>query len=331
MTSPIRSATTTDPVVPELPALGTRVVVRYSLPAGYSHPVTDVIGTLEGTDPVAVRSADGRVVQIGRDTVVAVRALGPRPIRTSEIRALEVAAAQAWPGLESTWVDGWLARYGSGITGRANSATPLGMPGELAPLTGDTLARLDAWYAERGLPLRLLVPDRLSPGAPGWQPEEEPVVVLAADLDLVPLPTSHTTTVLPEPDASWLSLFDRRGADDDLRALLTATLGRGPRIGELAFVRIGDGPSPLAIARAAVTTAPDGRVWVGLQSVAVAPEHRRRGVGTLVCGEALRWGRERGATHAYLQVTEGNAAARAMYSAMGFTEHHRYRYHRRVR
>ncbi|KLL96706.1 hypothetical protein NJ76_04050, partial [Rhodococcus sp. IITR03] len=57
--------------------------------------------------------------------------------------------------------------------------------------------------------------------------------------------------------------------------------------------------------------APDGRRWVGLSTVEVAPEHRRRGLGTLVCGALLRWAREQGATHAYLQVEESNTAARA--------------------
>ncbi|WP_305092601.1 GNAT family acetyltransferase [Prescottella sp. R16] len=62
------------------PTLGGRVVVRYRLPAGASHPLTDVIGTLEQLEPsVVVRTADGRVVEIDRDAVLRMKALGPRP------------------------------------------------------------------------------------------------------------------------------------------------------------------------------------------------------------------------------------------------------------
>ena len=65
---------------------------------------------------------------------------------------------------------------------------------------------------------------------------------------------------------------------------------------------------------------------MGLSTVEVAPEHRRRGLGTLVCGALLRWAREHGTTHAYLQVEESNTAARALYRELGFVDHHRYRY-----
>ena len=304
--------------------LGTRVVLRYRLPAGYSHPMTDVIGELVSVEPViAVRAADGRVVQVAPTSVVALKPIAARPIRASEIRALEHAAAAGWPGLESDWVDGWLVRAGHGFTGRANAATPLGERGTVAdPAHPAVRARLREWYATRGLPLRLLVPDRLARIPDGW-PASEPVLVLGADLGNVPLPPEPTpVTVTARPDAEWMSLY--RGGDTPpvAQEVLTAVAA-----GILGFGRIGaPGAPPLAIGRAAVTDAPDGRRWVGLSAVEVAPEHRRRGLGTLVCGALLRWARDQGATHAYLQVTEANVAARAMYRELGFVDHHRYRY-----
>lgn len=66
------------------PTLGGRVVVRYRLPPGASHPLTDVIGTLEQLEPtVVVRTADGRVVEVNRADVVRLKALGPKPVRRS--------------------------------------------------------------------------------------------------------------------------------------------------------------------------------------------------------------------------------------------------------
>lgn len=322
--------TTDHPVTTDNPAgapipLGTRVVVRYRLPAGYSHPMTDVIGDLVSLEPVVVvRTAEKKLVQISPSTVVALKALSARPIRIAEIRSLEHAAAAGWPGLEQAWIDGWFLRAGGGFTGRANSATPLGPRGTVGhPHDPDVRARLREWFAERGLPLRLLLPDRLVPTPEGWVPSGNRVQVMAADLDNVPLPPSVGPVVVsPAPDGDWLSLY--RGGD--LPEVAGAVLG-AVVAGTLGFGRIGPpGARPVAIGRAAITDAPDGRRWIGLSAIEVAPEHRRRGVGTLLSGSLLGWGRELGATHAYVQIEGDNTASRELYSGLGFVDHHRYGY-----
>ena len=63
-----------------------------------------------------------------------------------------------------------------------------------------------------------------------------------------------------------------------------------------------------------------------LSRLAVVPTARRAGVGTALTAAAAAWGREHGARWAVLQVALRNTAARALYDALGATEHHRYRY-----
>ncbi len=110
----------------DLPAPGTRVSLRYRLPAGSLPPHTDVVGHLVAAGPtVRVRTKRGDVVDIAAADVVAVRVVPEVPVRTGEIRNLEHAAALGWPGTEQQWLDGWLLRYGLGSTRRANSAVPL--------------------------------------------------------------------------------------------------------------------------------------------------------------------------------------------------------------
>ncbi|MFD6855788.1 GNAT family N-acetyltransferase [Rhodococcus sp. NPDC060090] len=304
--------------------LGTRVVVRYRLPAGYSHRVTDVIGELVSMEPaVAVRTAEKKLVQIAPNTVVALKALSARPIRTAEIRSLEHAAAAGWPGLEQAWIDGWFLRAGGGFTGRANSATPLGPRGTVAdPADPEVRARLHGWFADRGLPLLLLLPERLAPIPAGGVPGKQ-VQVMAADLDNVPLPPGPgPVAISPEPDADWLALYRGGNFPDVAGAVLGAVAA-----GTLGFGRIGArGTAPIAIGRVAVTDAPDGRRWAGLSAVEVSAEHRRQGVGTLLSGSLLGWGRELGATHAYVQIETGNIASRELYAGLGFVDHHRYGY-----
>lgn len=318
---------TTDPAPSPAIAPGRRVVLRYRLPAGSSPPLTDVIGEVVTLDPLTVRDSAGGTVTVPAEEIVAVRVVGPRPVRTGEIRALEAAAADAWPGLECEMIDGWLARAGHGYTDRANSAVPLGLPGQPARLGRDVLHRLSEWFAARELPPRLVLPDRLAPAPPGWHTWGE-TLVLGLDIDNFVLPQGPSMVrTAPEPDEAWLQMHALRGeapseqpvAPPD-RDVLTAV-----REGTLGFASLGL-PRPIAIARGALTTAPDGRRWVGLTCVSVAAEHRRHGLAVLVNAELIRWGRDRGATHAYVQVAANNAGALALYRDLGFVDHHYYRY-----
>ena len=79
-------------------------------------------------------------------------------MRAAEIRALEHAAALAWPGTEQHWHDGWLLRAGGGYTSRANSAVPLDFSATIAALPG-----VIDWYERRGLAPWLALPERLVP------------------------------------------------------------------------------------------------------------------------------------------------------------------------
>lgn len=307
------------------PVIGSRVVMRYKLPPGYPQPLTDIIGELVAATPaVVVRAQDGRVAQVSPDQVVALKTIGARPVATREIRALELAAADGWPGTEQTWIDGWLARSGGGFTAGANSAAPLGRAHRIGDLnSGDTVDRLRAWYTERGQPLRLLLPDRLGAAPDGWAVSAD-VQVLAADIGNLTLPDGASMlTVTDAPEPPWLASY-KQGAP--LPAAAPPVLA-AVHEGEVGFGALG-GPDTevMAVARGTVTEAPEGRRWVGVTAVQVASAHRRQGLGTLVSAEMIRWGRERGATHTYVQVEADNEAALELYRALGFVAHHRLRY-----
>lgn len=62
-----------------------------------------------------------------------------------------------------------------------------------------------------------------------------------------------------------------------------------------------------------------------ISTFAIAPAFRRRGVGTRLLKTALRAAAKQGATRVTLEVRESNAAAIAMYRAMGFETHSRKR------
>lgn len=57
-----------------------------------------------------------------------------------------------------------------------------------------------------------------------------------------------------------------------------------------------------------------------LANIAVDPAYQRHGVARRLVGAAMEAARRRGASTLYLEVREGNAAARALYAALGFEE-----------
>jgi hypothetical protein len=139
------------------PELGARVMVRYRLPAGSVPPLTDVIGRLlQATPLVRIQAKTGEIVEVAPDEVVAQRTLSDKPVRASEIRALEHADALAWPGIERQWLDGWLLRAGPDDTYAANSAVPLDISATQSAIPG-----IVDWYRSRDRIPRLAVPDRL--------------------------------------------------------------------------------------------------------------------------------------------------------------------------
>ncbi|KAF0183072.1 MAG: GNAT family N-acetyltransferase [Hyphomonadaceae bacterium] len=73
--------------------------------------------------------------------------------------------------------------------------------------------------------------------------------------------------------------------------------------------------------------APDGFIVVRtvadeaeILTLAVAPAARRAGLGRALASKAAEVAREQGAARLYLEVSAKNAAARALYAALGFTE-----------
>jgi N-acetylglutamate synthase len=289
----------------QIPPVGTRVMVRHRLPPGSVPPLTDVIGHLVQTAPtLGVRTKRGDVVSVQLEDVVAIKALTAAPVRTVDIRNLEHAAALAWPGVEQQWVGGWFCRFGHGSTRRANSAVPLDFSTDI-----DMRPIVD-WYSARSVPPLVSLPDRLFRAAPQGSTDAENLVMTC---DLERSYPGSVVPLAPRPDDEWMRIYQR----DVPIEVLTAVVD-----GEVVFATV----EGVAVARAAVTDAPDGTRWLGLSALQVGDDQRRRGHGRSLCTALLSWGADRGAHRAYTQVLDGNDSATALFESLGFTLHHRSRY-----
>jgi ribosomal protein S18 acetylase RimI-like enzyme len=279
-----------------------------------------VVGDLVGLGPqTAVVETRAGLVELPLEAVTMARLV---PASTADELALEAVAAKGLRPAQTEHLGGWLLRADNGFTRRANSVLPLGRPERPLP---DALAAAEAWYAERGLPVRLQVPiegRRLLDaelGELGWAPTAR-TQVFVARLDA--LLSAQGAADLPpvelgdRPDDAWLSLY-RGGAGlrDTGRALLT-------RHDRLAFATARVDGRPVAVARGAVD---DG--WLGVMAVEVHPEHRRQGLATAVMAELWHWAiTTHGATRSYLSVLADNTPAAALYERLGYWVHHEYHY-----
>lgn len=84
-------------------------------------------------------------------------------------------------------------------------------------------------------------------------------------------------------------------------------------------------PGAVLVAERSGRVAGYAALWVSadeaeLADLAVAPEHRRRGVGRTLLRACLREAAARGAREIFLQVRESNGPARSLYRGAGFRE-----------
>jgi ribosomal protein S18 acetylase RimI-like enzyme len=201
------------------------------------------------------------------------------------------------------WADlGGVVAFTTGLPVRHWNGAYLTDPGGL-----DRLDEVDAWFAARGVPWGLLVPEDAGLTPPGLAPVTVQRVMLR---DLAGLPPT------PELALRW-------DAAEDAAAVQSAAFGDG--LAEtLAFV----GPK-LVNAACGVVTAYDGTRAVSTATlvvvdavaavfgVATLPAYQRRGLGRAVTLAVLHEGVRRGADLAYLNPSD---SGEPVYRALGFAD-----------
>ena len=321
--------------------VGQRVVVRRVLP-GQTGPTggpafTDVLGVMEtwADGWARVRTESGALVEIRVSDIVSGKPVPPRPSARLRVPAgvAERRALASWPASETDSLGPWVLRASGGYSSRANSVLADGDPG--VPVE-EALDRVVGFYAARDLaPLAQVIVDsdeHRAVEAAGWVPARpgeddtlfQTVAVSGARRavrrSLPPVvPPVH---VAARAERAWLA-GDPQAVSFGADALAVL---EGPA--EVGFASVVDAGAVIAagrVARGSGDVSGD-EDWAGITNVWVAPDHRRRGLGTVVMDALLGWAAERGATTAYLQVRGDNPGAIAAYGRLGFVTHHAYRY-----
>ena len=248
-----------------------------------------------------------------------------------EILAIERAAFESWPAAEVAALDGWRLRFNHGVTNRGSSVWP-GRGESERPLDARVEA-VERWYAERGA----IACYQLSPAAD--PPELDaalaargyesfaPVSVEAASAAQVAAlgpPDGAEVRCVESLDEAWFELSGRRGRfRGDEVAVYRALLGRLAGRAGFVLVQVDRGAAAVGLG----VLAPP---WAGVFSMLTLPAFRGRRLGEAVLGALARWALERGASQLYLQVEVDNAAARRLYTRVGFTPRYAYHYRRQA-
>jgi GNAT superfamily N-acetyltransferase len=240
-------------------------------------------------------------------------------VTAGAIRDLEDRTNRTWPPRSTLRGPGWEIRFGDGLHSRRNSATVWpeapGSPTELRRHIEDA-------YRDRGATPIIKLTEASMPGldehldTAGWE-RAAPTIVMTRSAD----PGSCAQTdIRPAVSAAWLDVFTAVSGYDDLRRRkLEDLLGDIALPTGFALLTVADAPAAVGLG-----VVDDDHL--GLFEIVTEPAFRGRGLAGQLVTDLLSWAHGRGASTAFLQVEERNAAGRGLYERMGFAEVYRYWY-----
>lgn len=235
------------------------------------------------------------------------------------VTALESRLVNAWPAFEVELAEGWLLRFAEGYSKRANAATPV-LPG--AALDGPLVRHMLRSFAERGIPACFRLTGVEDGRAEQVLADEglvsfDPSLGLAAPLDAA-LERHESVRFEPTAKPAWIAAAAAAQTADKQDKQVLGRIVRSIRQ-PAGFATLSlDGQDVawgLAVAE---------RGFVGLYDIVVAPDVRGLGLGRRLVSSMMAWGRDAGASRAYLQMRESNAVAHALYRSLGFETAYRY-------
>ncbi len=239
------------------------------------------------------------------------------------LQQLESIVLQSWPAFQQQELDGWLLRFAEGYTKRANSVNIL-KSGTL-PLD-EKIALCENYYQEKHLPVVFRLTSLVTNS--GLDQRLAQMAYQHVDLTSVQVLDLHTlegrlvTDLEPckhsVPD--WVHIFHQWHKVPHEKQALHQRL-----IENIASRKVLMTVSHEGKMVAAGMGVAEG-AYVGLFDLITSISERRRGFGAQLLKCLLNWGKQVGASHAYLQVTHSNTAAKQLYAKLGFSEVYHYWY-----
>jgi ribosomal protein S18 acetylase RimI-like enzyme len=235
----------------------------------------------------------------------------------------ERALLMAWPALEESACGDWVARFGPGVSRRANSANPL--RARMANIAADIEACAQL-YRARGASALFRLPSIIEPGADEQLAHlnytvEGDSLTLYADLAQA-AQRDPDVRIAERPDPRWLAAIAAMNSHTQSQAAVYQRIV-GSIVVPAGFASVQEEGALAALAYGAVHGG-----LLCLESVIVDARRRGRGHARRMLTALLAWGAKHGAHGVCLQVDARNTPALALYRSLGLRRE-LYRYHYR--
>lgn len=239
----------------------------------------------------------------------------------ASITECEELTFNSWPALASCHIDGWLARFAKGITGRSNSLNAL-YPSACS--LDEIIALAQPLYVSRQLPLTV----RLTPLCPegceasliakGWRIEKRSHTMIA---EISNLALDPNVTVAPSSSTAWREAYHQANPRFDVAGMAIIAQIHAAIVPQAGYATLIEEDRIQALGMAVVE-----RGTVSIHEIATFGAARGRGLGRRLVGSLLAWGAMHGAKRGLLQVQGDNEIALRLYRSLGFVRLYDYAY-----
>jgi N-acetylglutamate synthase len=234
------------------------------------------------------------------------------PADRAMLRAIEQAAVRSWPALETADIGGWLWRYASGGSQRANSVSTLDFAG--ADFDG-AVREAERRYAANSAPCQFTVTQVSEPAELdqrladlGYERGHDHLTMMKP-LAAAAMPPADVE-VSAEPSPEWLAIY-LSGLSGNRRAVAPTILSGLPHP-RASFSCRRDG----AVVASGLSVA-DGQL-ASVQCMATLASARRQGCAASVLRAIEAWATGQRCEYLYLQAEAANTGAIALYEGFGF-------------
>lgn len=239
------------------------------------------------------------------------------------IRRYEEISNNAWPALQTFLYDGWSLRLAKGVTKRSNSVSMI-YPSTLDPV--EKINWCEALFLKHSVTPCFKITEITDPPELDSLLEQRGYsmhsVVSFQTMEIASLrtgtdPDGIIRQQLTEP---WLGRFVVMNRFDPGRIPVYQAIME-QIITPCCFASVVKNGQIIAVGLGVL----EGQ-FLGIFDLVVDPDFRRHGLALRIMHTILAWGKNNGASDAYLQVLTGNTPALRLYDQMGFRELYRYWY-----
>lgn len=248
---------------------------------------------------------------------------------TQEIymRLIEEISLNAWPSYKTELYDGWLIRFSHNYTHRTNSVEQVGI--SQLPVE-EKISYCESIYAGYRTPVHFKINPLMDPSFDKRLEKRGYVIQHTTEVMTMAMTNFceyHPDTIQDKPIVQfqnqitdhWIhAVFCLNGTTDlTLRRIVPSMFKAIPKETIATFIE--DGGRIVALGLGILD-----RGHIGLYAIYVEAGYRHRNYARSICSAILEEAHKRGAVNAYLQVVQGNAAAKELYKSLGFTDFYTY-------